>query len=217
MTTAMIFTATIAPGPSADDLLLGERLSQMQGRVLTPSDVVAPLNNARLKFVLVGGHAINAWTGEPRATVDIDLIAEKPNRARDVLHVAFPHLVIEEHPVVIRFKDAAMEAIDIIRPQSSPLFKAALQLTTPVRLGDAEVHIPQREAVLALKFAALVMPTRRLEDRYVDARDFILVAKAISVPDESKLAELGEMAFSGGGKQLLKLVTDARAGRRLDF
>lgn len=214
--TMSAITTTI-PGPSAADLTLGERLSLMQGRTLTPSDVAKPLIAAGLKFVLVGGHAINAWTGEPRATIDIDIIAERPAKARDVLRAAFPQLSVEEHPVVIRFKDAAMEAIDIIRPDSSPLFKRVLKLTHTVKLGGLEVLIPQQEAALALKFAALVMPTRRLEDRYIDARDFILVAKSLAAPDETKLAELGELAFTGGGNELLKLVADARAGRRLEF
>ena len=92
-----------------------------------------------------------------------------------------------------------------------------LKLTQAVRLGDVDVLIPMQEAVLAWKFAALVMPSRRLEDRYVDARDFILVAKSITAPDEEKRAELGEMACAGGGSELLKLVADARAGRRLEF
>ena len=189
----------------------------MQGRILTPSAVAKPLDDAGLKFVLVGGHAVNAWTGRARATVDIDIIAEKPARARDALKQAFPELTVEEHPVVIRFKDEKLEAIDIIRPESSPLFKRVLKLTHSVQLGDSQVHIPQQEAILALKFAAMAMPTRQLEDRHIDARDFIMVAKLIAAPDEALLNELGELAYTGGGKDLLKLVADARAGRRLEF
>jgi hypothetical protein len=208
---------TKSPPPSADDLALGERLSVMQGRLLTPSAVAKPLDEAGLKFVLVGGHAVNAWTGRARATVDIDIIAEKPARARDVLKQAFPDLTVEEHPVAIRFKDEKLEAIDIIRPESSPLFNRVLKLTRAVRLGDAYVQIPQQEAILALKFAAMAMPTRQLEDRHTDARDFIMVAKLLPSPDEAMLHELGELAYAGGGKELLKLVADARAGRRLEF
>lgn len=189
----------------------------MQGRILTPSAVAKPLDDAGLKFVLVGAHAVNAWTGRARATVDIDIIAEKPSRARDALQLAFPDLTVEEHPVVIRFKDAKLEAIDIIRPESSPLFKRVLKLTHPVQLGDRQIHIPEQEAVLALKFAAMAMPTRQIEDRHIDARDFIMVAKLIPSPDEAKLSELGELAYTGGGTELLKLVADARAGKRLEF
>jgi hypothetical protein len=213
----MTVAGSINANPSADDLALGERLSIMQGRVLGPSDVAKPLNAAGIQFVLVGGHAINAWTNEPRATVDIDIIAEKPTRARDVLAAAFPDLTIEEHPVVIRFKDQTHEAIDIIRPESSPLFKRVLKLAQPIAVGVIEIRIPEREAMLALKFAAFVMPTRRMEDRYIDARDFMLVAKSPQPLDETKLRELGELVYAGGGSELLKLVEDARAGRRLEF
>ncbi|MGH7179899.1 MAG: hypothetical protein ACREJC_21160 [Tepidisphaeraceae bacterium] len=35
--------------------------------------------------------------------------------------------------------------------------------------------------------------------------------------DEKKLTELGELVYSRGGKGLLKLIADARAGKRLEF
>jgi hypothetical protein len=203
--------------PSADDLAIGERLCVMQGRMLSLSEVVKPLLDAGEEFVLVGGHAVNAWTGEARATVDVDIVARHPDKARDLLSKAFPQLTVEEHPVVIRLKDAKLEAIDIIRPKSSPLFERVLNLTRPISLGGVEILVPEQEAMLALKFAAMIMPSRRLEDRYIDARDFLLIAKSIVTPDVKKLAELGELVYVGGGSGLLKLVEDARAGRRLEF
>jgi hypothetical protein len=92
-----------------------------------------------------------------------------------------------------------------------------LKLTKSIQLGEIDILVPEQEAMLALKFAAMVMPTRRLEDRYIDARDFLLIAKSIATPDLTKLAELGELVYAGGGRELLKLVDDARAGRRLEF
>lgn len=215
--TAIIFPVeSLLPRP-ADDLAMGMRLSMSQGREIQPIDIFKILNAAGLKAVLIGAHAVNVRTGRPRATVDVDLVAAKPKNVVQALQLAFPHLVLEDHPVVYRFKDDRREAIDVIKPRSSPLFARILKLTEEIEVDGIPLRIPDIEAMLALKFASMVTPTRQIEDRYADARDFILVAKGASSLIEPKLDELGELVFPGGGKNLLKLVADARAGRRLDI
>src|SRR5438477_8521834 len=123
----MIRPASEARELVAEDLSLSEKLSRMQGQEIGPSDVVKALQRAKVRHVLVGAHAISAWARDPRATIDVDVIASRPAQARKVLAEAFPGLTIEEHPVVIRFKRDGREVIDVIRPTSSPIFKAALK------------------------------------------------------------------------------------------
>jgi hypothetical protein len=199
----------------AADLALGVKLSMSQGREIQPLDIFRLLNGAKLKAVLIGGHAVNARTGRPRATVDVDLIGEKPKKVVEILARAYPHLRLEDHPVVFRFKDADLEAIDVIKPQSSPLFKRVLKATEQLKVGGVELTIPNTHAMLALKFASMISPTRKIEDKYVDGRDFILIAKGAGKLDDKRLDDLGESVYAGGGKDLLKLVADARAGKRL--
>jgi hypothetical protein len=200
-----------------EDFMLGERLATMHGRDIRPVDVFRVLNAAKLRAVLVGAHAINARSGDPRTTIDVDIIAEKPKRVSDVLRAAFPTLSMEDHPVVIRFKDEKHEAIDVIKPSASALFKRALKQTEHLKIEGVEILIPDLETTIALKFASMVGPARQLPDKYTDARDFILIVKQGKNSKENLLSELGELVYAGGGKEILKLVADARAGRRLEF
>jgi hypothetical protein len=216
--TTLQFPITVRAAVPADDLALGMRLSMSQGREIQPVDVFRVLNAAKLKAVLVGAHAVNARTGEPRATVDVDLIAQRPKLAARALHRAFPHLTLEEHPAVLRFRDQAHEAIDVIKPQSSPLFKLIIDsLKAGLIVQGVNLPLPDDYALLAMKFAAMSNPNRKVEDRYVDGRDFILVAKALKTVDQPALRKYGDAAYRGGGEDLVKLVADARAGRKLNI
>lgn len=200
-----------------DDLNLSERLSKMQGQEIGPSDVVKILQRAGVKHVLVGAHAISAWAGDPRATIDVDLIAARPSQAQKVLAEAFPELTVEEHPVVIRFKREGREAIDVIRPISDPIFKEALKHSVKVRIGRMNIDVPRLEMALALKFSAMISLTRQTKDKYQDAHDFIAMAQHNPMIDYAKLKAFGEIVYPGGGPEILKLVDDAKAGRRLEF
>jgi hypothetical protein len=214
MTTVQFPIEERAPDAIAD-LAMGMRLSMAQGREIQPDELFAHLNKANLKAVLIGGHAVNARTGRPRATVDIDILAEKPKKVVDLILQAYPHLKVEDHPVVSRFKDADHEAIDVIKPTSSLLFKRILKLTESIKVGGVEIAIPGIEAMLALKHASLISPWRKVEDKYTDGRDFILIVKGAPKLDESLLKELGELTCPSGGDDLLHLVADARAGKTL--
>jgi hypothetical protein len=200
-----------------DDLLRGQRLGIMHGRDIQPVDIFRVLNAARLGAVLVGAHAVNARTGEPRTTMDVDLIGERPKKVAAELARAFPMLSVEDHPVVIRFKDDKHEAIDVIKPSSSPLFKKVLGSTEELKVEEVRITIPSLEAIIALKFASMMGPARRLADKYTDARDFVLLSKQTRKSSAPKLSYLGELVYKGGGKEILKLVDDAKAGRRLEF
>ena len=132
--TTMFPPATERVAELSDELELSVELSRMQGQTIEPGAVIRVLDDAQLKYVLVGAHAISALGGDPRATMDVDVIAAQPAKARDALSRAFPQLTVEEHPVVIRFKQQGREVIDIIRPTAAPIFEAALEHTTQVKL-----------------------------------------------------------------------------------
>jgi hypothetical protein len=211
------FPVDVCPPGLIDDLAMGMRLSMSQGREIQPIDIFRILNAAKLKAVLVGAHAVNARTGRPRATVDVDLIGQRPKYVAKAIQRAYPDLTMEDHPVVLRFRDAKREAIDVIKPQSSPLFKLALDSAEQVEVQGEVFWLPNVYALLALKFASMSSPTRQVEDKYADGRDFILIAKGLDSIRERELEKYGEAVYVGGGKDLLRLITDARAGRRLDI
>jgi hypothetical protein len=109
------------------------------------------------------------------------------------------------------------QVIDVIRPTSSPIFKAALKHVIRVKLGTVEVDVPELEMALALKFAAMASATRQLKDKYQDAHDFIAMIQHNAKIDSGKLGEYAELIYPGGGAAVAKLAADARAGRRLEF
>jgi len=70
---------------------------------------------------------------------------------------------------------------------------------------------------LALKFAAMASPTRQVKDKYQDAHDFIAMVQHNADINSATLAEFADLIYTGGGADVAKLITDARAGRRLEF
>ncbi|MBC7821968.1 MAG: hypothetical protein IAG10_34205 [Planctomycetaceae bacterium] len=184
---------------------------------LSPVDVARVLSRAKVRYVLVGAHAINLYTGKPRATQDVDIVTDGPVKARRAVSQAYPHFSVEDHPVVIRFKDGGAEVLDLIKARSAKLFRRVLRLVTTVTMDSQPVLVPTAEAALALKFYSMTNPTRAADDRMQDAVDFSRAAKLQHQVDRTVLHELGELVYAGGGDAVIKLLDDARAGRRLQI
>lgn len=201
----------------AESLARGVALCTLYGMALSPLDVARVLGRARVRYVLVGAHAINLYTGKPRATQDVDVVTDAPAKARRAVQLAYPHLAVEDHPVVVRFKDGDEEVLDLIKARSAKVFRRVLGLVTEVRIGDELVVVPIAEAALGMKFASMVNPARPTDDRMQDAVDFSRAAKLQESLDEALLRELGELVYAGGGDAVMKLIADSRAGRRLDL
>jgi hypothetical protein len=70
---------------------------------------------------------------------------------------------------------------------------------------------------LTLKFAAMISPYRHVDDKLQDAVDFRRIVTANPAVDAGKLAKLGELAYPGGGAEILDMVRRVRAGERLDL
>lgn len=124
---------------------------------------------------------------------------------------------MRDTPVAIRFIDSDFEAIDLIKPTNSKLLRRLLSETREVRIESEEVRIPVLEGVLAAKFAAMASFHRRSTDKLQDGADFMRIIDANEEIDLRLLSELGDLVYPEGGEFILKLVADARAGRRLEF
>src|SRR3954469_11083056 len=101
--------------PLAQSLARGVEVSTLYGMPLSPVDIAALLGRAKVRYVLVGAHAINLYTGKPRATQDVDVVTDAPVKARRAVQSAYPHLSVEDHPAVIRFKEGREEVLDLIK------------------------------------------------------------------------------------------------------
>ena len=62
---------------------------------ITPENVIDILNDAEVRFLLAGAHAMSAWANEPRNTLDVDvLVASRHVKvATRALTEAFPRLI----------------------------------------------------------------------------------------------------------------------------
>ncbi len=189
----------------------------MHGKNITPADVARVLRLAGLRYVLVGAHAANGYSGRPRTTIDVDVVVQYPKKAAKAIAAEFPQLTMRDTPVVIRFMDGETEAIDLMKSVSSKLWGRLLKETREVQIEGENVRIPVLEGVLAAKFAAMASFHRRTTDKLQDGADFMRIIDANEKIDLKLLNQLGDLVYPGGGEFLLKLVAEARAGRRLEF
>lgn len=186
--------------------------------MITPEDVIRVLNAAGVRYMLMGNYGITGWRLERRASEDVDVLVRTRDhrKAVNTILYSFPDLQMQDFPVVTRFLDPATEipVIDLMKP-NQPLFKVAFRQTILVEEG---YRIPNLEFALACKFAAMVSPNREERKKYLDAADFMsIVEKNWSAIRLSRLRRLGERVYPGGGAEILQLVEDAKAGRRLIF
>ena len=207
--------------PMADLVRKGVELSVYYGMTITPSDVARVLDAAGVKYVLAGAHAVNAHTGQPRATQDVDVLTESPKKAAEALLAAFSELQAYDTPVVTRLMINGEEAIDVMKAKQSKLFRKVVRLGSRVTIDGTPVLVPSVEGVMAMKFNSMIFLGRKLGDRMIDGGDFVKLINAadeLGVPiDLDLLRELGDLVYDGGGEEILKHVTDARDGRMLQI
>jgi hypothetical protein len=189
----------------------------MDKRQIGPVQVAAVLNKAKLKYVLVGAHAANGYLGRPRNTIDVDVIVQFPKKASKLIADAFKGLKMVDTPVVTRFKfPNGDEAIDLMKPIGSPLWRALLKTAITTKVEGVLIRIPPVEGVLAAKFSAMASPHRRHLDRKQDGLDFARIVTVNERIDTGMLQRLADLVYPGGGKEILKLFADARAHRDLE-
>src|SRR5947209_20619187 len=83
------------------------RMYKPQAAMVTPEAVIRVLNQAKVKFILMGTHGIGGWRSEPRATQDVDVLILKSHHRKAVAAIkkAFPSLAMQDLPAVTRFVD----------------------------------------------------------------------------------------------------------------
>jgi hypothetical protein len=129
---------------------------------------------------------------------------------------AFPTLELEEFPVVARFKDPALGrvVIDVMKPADA-VYQAVF--ANSVAVGKTH-RVPNLEMALVCKYAAMISPNRHPGKKLIDGGDFYFIVEANGARIRvEKLKTLGDLVYVGGGEEILKLVEDVSAGRRLEF
>lgn len=185
--------------------------------IISPQQVIAVLNRAKVPFVLVGAYGLAGWMN-PRATKDVDVVValRQVKKAVRLLIEAFSNLEAEDVEVVVRLRDRTTKevAIDVMKPVQQPyreVFKNAVKITAK----GQQYRVPSLEMALACKFAPMISLARVDARKYQDAHDFIVMVQQNPDIDLDKLAELGDLIYSGGGKEIVETVRKVRAGEQL--
>jgi hypothetical protein len=197
--------------------LIYRQMYQPQAPMITPLDVIKLLNKAKLKFILMGTHGVGGYRSVSRATDDIDLLvrlADLP-KAIKAIQTAYPELVFQDFAVVARFKDPVTDkpVIDLMKP-TQDVFKMAFRHSVSVKTH----RIPSLEMALVSKFAAMTSPNREQAKKLIDGGDFVdIVVSNLKKINRSKLRRLADKVYPDGGAEIIEMIDDIAAGRRIRF
>jgi hypothetical protein len=192
-------------------------------------EVLRTLTKKRIPFVLIGAHGFAGWTGKPRNTKDVDILVKggrNLTRAVKAIRELYPQLEERSFPGLIAFfiPGEKESVVDVIYPHRADLAEA---LENPVWTENKEeglrYRIPALEAALSSKYGAMLNPTRQLDQRMQDAVDFTRMVqhsqdKGREPIDLDRLQLLGEKVWpGGGGKEIIGLVEQAKAGKAISL
>jgi hypothetical protein len=202
-------------------LLISDEVREWDRRMYRPMTVkiqgqkiVRLLTKAKVKFVVLGTHALNGWRDQPRATQDVDILAKKGHyeKAIATIQAAFPRLELRRDKRAVHFADPAsgLVAIDVFR-QASPLLVEVFKHR--VQVNDY-YSVPDFEAMLVIKFVAFVSPERKVSRRYLDAGDMINVIENNS--DSIDLAKIKALwRLEHKDNRILRFIREVRSGRHI--
>jgi hypothetical protein len=197
--------------------------SSMANVIVELDKVIRALTAKKVPFVLTGAHGISGWTGRPRATQDIDLLVKSGKnfaRAVNVIRALYPQLEEHRFACLTGFfppgeKQSVIDVACPHRPDNAETLRTAVW----VEERNQRFRIPCLEAALANKYGAMLTPMRDAGKRGNDAVDFYNMVnhsqdEGRQPLDLEKLQALGEMVWpGGGGKEILRLVDEAKAGK----
>jgi len=124
------------------------------------------LSASNISFVVVGARAINAYIDRPRNTQDIDILTYNYKELSEYIDQHYPNLTKEINPAEIRYKLEDEEILDILIPYHK-IFEIALK--DVIKIGNE--FIPSVEALIALKFAAIMGKHRPVHRKMQDRVD----------------------------------------------
>lgn len=201
-----------------------ELSSQQVEDAVNPLEVAALFEKERVSYVLIGGHMLSFYTGTARATVDVDFIIGGPDFTRAVKAIDKAYTQFKYHDRVYHVtydskksgqKDP--ERIDLVK-DGFPLFQEVVtRYCHTIKANKHTVKIPTVEAAIALKFAASISPNRGDENKPIDNADLLRLVRSRPNLKEEALIKLGNLVYQGGGKELVSIIKDIKAGKAVSL
>ncbi|MDP1711805.1 MAG: hypothetical protein Q8K86_05050 [Candidatus Nanopelagicaceae bacterium] len=194
-------------------LLSKIQLEEINRPSYSASKIIAVLNKGGVKSVLVGAQALAHYTGEPRATEDVDLVVSDVDRAVRVVRATWPHLTFDEQEPVVRVRDGKHVVLDLMKPVD--LYTLVFKNSRSGMIGGVKALIPTVEMAVAMKYSAMISPHRIRKKKGQDAVDFINLVEATPKLDVGKVGKLVAYLYPGSEAEVRKYVDDVRNDRPL--
>jgi hypothetical protein len=175
------------------------------------------LQEAKADHTLVGGLAVGALSGKPRATVDVDLVMwqDDVERFLEALWEEFGEREVVRYRKLLR---VAEPAIDVIVANGNSLREQTMSegLRQPIDYDGVGLLIPTLESAMVLKYAAIVSRDRSAEDALQDIADLgRLVASRPDVETED-VVRLARPLRTRSPKEVARVMERLKAGRSFE-
>jgi hypothetical protein len=199
--------------------------SQQERKFIPPAKLFPVLHENRIRFLLLGPHAIGGWLKDPRAAIPVEFLvpAGAYRRAADSLSGAFPRLKRAERRCRTEFHAPKRTCvIHLNRPDPfQPLLSLAFRHAVLVHTDGLPYRIPSLELAIALSFSAMrglepdwVKGPHALADRYLAAADFIQMIQSNPALAMEKLGELGRALGRSHKRTLMRLARKVQANEK---
>lgn len=146
-------------------------------------EAVKALRQAGIPHALIGGVAVGVHSGQPRATLDVDLavLSTTPpeTSVRVLTALGFHHKGTYLHS--INFRHSSGEPVQLAR---DPWFDDLIGRAQDFTVGDTVVPIVTKEDLISMKERAAADPKRRASKRLQDQADVALLREGAPDPDE---------------------------------
>jgi hypothetical protein len=183
---------------------------------IPPLDIAKILNRMKVFYVFVGGVIVGCWTGDPRATEDVDLILGKGAPVRRIVAAIGKirkDLKSTIYPSVIRFEGKSptgqRNLIDLIRPYDG-VYSHAEEYFVDITVQGVPVRIPTPEMLVVMKFAAATSLTRAPLKQAQDMIDLKTVVLAQPTLDLVIVRRIANFIGPTLGAKLIRLIKRTR-------
>ncbi len=149
-----------------------------------PLGIASVLQRHKIEAVFVGGLVVGCLSGRPRATRDVDVIANTPRLGKRLLKdlgVVVDSDKVEQHPSFWSFMRRGAtgehEVLDIITSQAGS-YRLVFANTQQLKIDQVTVQIPTSEMMVVLKYTAAMNPVRPKTKQHQDWADLFSVIDA---------------------------------------
>ncbi len=185
--------------------------------------VVAILERERVRYAIIGGHAVS-YHHRLRVTVDVDFLVASRALGRLDKAMSKEGFVTRKRGDVLRVWEAGADidkdepVVDFVPAELQATQKEALRTAIEVTYQGVHLRIVTRAALVALKFLSATSGHRAAADRAQDVADLgHVVAQSWTESDAAEARRLVDLYRRGAAVELDRLIDDLRNDRPIQI